>query len=607
MAVASSVFNIVSKFHFEVGSAIIGTNKLAKSVRGLESSLGNVQNQIKGLAIGGALNLTGAQVGFLGVLRKSVRAADEFKKIQQDIAQIMVANAQRIKGGPMDWSSLKNFSGRVLNNINEEALSYGINPDQFAGLFKQLLPVLAAKGIAGNNLNQAKDLTKNYLLSEDILNLGSFSGNTMMSMLEGFVAPNSVLWRRLRSETQTFKGMSPGQFTSLNPQQRLDKINKAFEEMVKDSPALADRMNLISTQLKLLTYRFSSFNSILKPIGDALHSRILNAFKSINRVIVDSVTPAIKEFSKILNLLPTNLKDSFVLFKQLASLSSDLESAHKSATRLFIAIHAISFIGFGNLIRFIKKVGTGTSFLGAKFAFIGVILKKINFINFIKVLKWIAKGAALYSVYAAIFFFVKRILTTARAIGKAMDIESGVKRMPEVVKSISNILEAFRNMISPFSSLVKRIGNSIAKFFSLTFWIGKLGNESQNASEKLLSFSKKWATFWTVIFSTIEYLFKEQFTLNIWKKSGKSLSYYMDKRLAENDKRLKESAEKSVVQANYNNYGKIEIKNQFDENMQPDRIAITMKDQLIRSLQAGTSTGSVFHTKVPGMKAVGSI
>lgn len=81
----------------------------------------------------------------------------------------------------------------------------------------------------------------------------------------------------------------------------------------------------------------------------------------------------------------------------------------------------------------------------------------------------------------------------------------------------------------------------------------------------------------------------------------------MDKRLAENDKRLKESAEKSVVQANYNNYGKIEIKNQFDENMQPDRIAITMKDQLIRSLQAGTSTGSVFHTKVPGMKAVGSI
>ena len=63
------------------------------------------------------------------------------------------------------------------------------------------------------------------------------------------------------------------------------------------------------------------------------------------------------------------------------------------------------------------------------------------------------------------------------------------------------------------------------------------------------------------------------------------------------DKYLKD-AEKPPAPV-YNNYGPVTIRNQFPENMEPDRLAVAIRDVFMKSEQARVDTDKRMQTFVP--------
>ena len=600
VAVANSVFNIVSKFHFEVGGAIIGTNKLTKSVDGLNKSLEQAQTSIKTFALGGALNLTGAEVGLLGFLRKSVRAADELHHRVLDITQILTANKKLI-GGDSSFGNVQNFGRDLLKNIGRDALNSNLNADDLADAVTKLLPVMWNKGIAGDGLDRVTRLAKGIEQSKDILSLGHYAVPSAMNMLEGVANPQGLLWRRLKNETQTFKDMTPGQFKSLKPGQRADKLITALEEVNKNSDVFAERMNSVSGQLNKLTGQFTGFYSVLVPIGDALGGTLIDSLKQINSFVDKTLRPILENFGDIIgSLMPKSLRGLYIQFKKLTKLSEDWEKANTIALVSYISWEAAMWIGM-------KRLTGGFGVLGKALASVGVFLAPVvkwfrailgPFAKLSVMIPFLLKSIASYTALSSVVFVLKRILTAAKAMGDLRDAERFEKSIKNASDKIGDLRKVLMLIISPFSDWIDKMASGISKFFSYSYYIEKFNLIPSSLTSKLVKVAEIFSLVIRMVIASFESLndilnspAKFVFSggkYNPWDDIKKN---YTDAFSKHNE--LKEHLKnKDVSQFNLiTNIGKVEMKNQFKENVDADRVAVTIKEQLIGSALAPQSSG----------------
>ena len=269
-------FNIVAELTFKTLGEV-ALDKSVEKMNVLADSVDRAQRSIKQLGISYALSFTGYAGGILGVLGKATEASEKFKHSQLDLMKIFDSNRTKIQG----MTDNRAFAGQMIKELTDDAFKFGLEEGALVDTFKSMSFMLVNKGLAGDNFQNARKLSRDVMKSAPVMELEpSMIGGQLVRMIEGTATQGDTAFRRLMTDApEAFKIMSDGQekiiknarqFNQLKIGERLKIVMDGFGKLTQNSEILAERAKTLTALFRRLRNLFSGFNSVLKPIGDIL-------------------------------------------------------------------------------------------------------------------------------------------------------------------------------------------------------------------------------------------------------------------------------------------------------------------------------------------------
>ena len=586
--VAPQVFKVLTEFQFETGAAIVNASGLQKSVDGVAQSADSALFSLKRLGFGLVADFGLGASSVLGIFQQALATSEKFKTNQLAVAGLISGNLNNLTGDVNSFADRLEVSKRILKDIAGDARTFGLDEKSLTNTVKLTAAFLIPKGLAGDNFSGARNLSRNFLKSAPTLGVDpSQAQGQLVRAIEGNASLGDTLFRRLNNETDAFQKRLGGAknaakaFNKIPLKERFDLITKGLQQFTQDIDVLEENSSTFGSLLRQLGDAFTGLNGILKPLGDTLSGPLKKAFKEIlnvihkdGRVIVQEIANFIKPFMSDLETFVTNLQ-------QLSKVGADLKSASFFATILDGAFAMIAFIGWMRVFRFgMKGLNKTFSFLSTIFRYGVKIFRKLGFVfRFL-----ITSVLRFLPLFAAVFLFFQ-LISRAIAIAKIKD----AKRMPALIARLFVAINKLKDVIllalDPFAQLFESVAQTISPLFQVT-----------NAFSIFISIIEFVAETIMHLFALIQGSFNAimQTFANIsvgrFSGMGESIassfmegfqSFIVESQLKSMQNKQKEFA----VVNNKIDVGKIEIKNSFKEQYEPDRIAFTIKDQLINAAQ----------------------
>ena len=338
-----------------------------------------------------------------------------------------------------------------------------------------------------------------------------------------------------------------------------------------------------------------------------------------------------------------NLLQLYTQFKLLSSVTTGAGIAAKLAgigfvfTEIFIVLKRFGVLGrvAGGVFAGMTRIGYGSMAAMIRYRKIWLIAGRI--------LSFIARSAIFYGKIWAGLFLVTRIFQKAKALGEEADIRRGLESIDLLSATGVKLFNLIRKLSAPFIYLTNRIAELITPLFSLSSWISgfskvleSLTSEKFKNTQDLFNYledgiSKLVNVFWKAAAAILAVNLKIHhsvqnlsgllglgMTENIFKGlsnvvggkgsnelRGKSLTEYMKffmDRFGEAESTEEGEAVNFVVN---NSIAKIELRNIFPENVEPDRIAIALVDQITKAASNPIGTIRNLPSKIPGLQTGG--
>jgi len=584
---APQIFRVLTEFKFEVGAAVVNTQRLQSAVEGVSSSANEALFSLKRLGIGLVADFGLGASSLLGILGQALKTSDNFTKSQLGITTLISANMENLSGNVSTLNDRLLISRSILKDISEDAAKFNIPEQQLFEFTKLVGGFLLPKGLAGANLGQARSFSRNLLKAAPTLGVNpQFAGAQALRAIEGRAGGENVLFRRLAAETQVFAEKFKTAtnvakaFNKLPLKERFQLLNEGLGQFTKDLALInlqAQTFDRLFTRLRDL---FVGLNGILKPLGDVLSGPIKKAFNDLIRILDKEGRETIINLSKALKPLLGDLKSLAVNLLQIRELSADL----RRAGILILVIALLSFFKVLVLVRgAMVVIGFLFKSLAIVLAFIGPALKFLAF----SVFPFLAAAAIKFSLALLPVLVIFQLISRAIAIARVRDLLLVPQFLAQLSVEVSRLATLFQIVFGPALELFNQLAEAISPIFSLAFIL-----------EKLVPVVRTLVDIFVTLFAIIQgFVFGiAQFVENI--KGGKILGAFegiqdqfqtgvndfFDQFLA----RTQTDAGETRVASNVTNINKIEINNQFKEQLEPDRIAFTLKNQLLKAAQNPT-------------------
>lgn len=628
---ATKLFNIVSHFKFEVGGAITNVGKLQGSVNKLSESADKLNTQFKGMLVSQALSFTGAGGGIMSMLHNSVAMSEKRYQTERKIAALLLANSKKLKTPLTDFNKALDAGSRTLSNIYKDAQKFAIPVRDIANTFTSLAPIMLPNKATGVDFDKTRKLSVNLQRAPDLLGLTPWQATQrIQSLVEGNVgSQGNMLFRRLASETDAFKPYkgSPNKwntFARKNMGSATKKVNEALEQFFKNKDLNTSWVESLTGQFIKLKNSFSEFNDVLKPMGDIFRNKFAGSLKEINNWLDKHLAPVVQNFAPILKYLTSDFKSLYIQLDKLSLLSKDFAGSKGKASGLFIIIESLQLIkSFGAaplrwLARFVAKFGYALPVTFS--AVITKITKTTNAVNgLVKVFGYLVGAVYRYFKWFIPIMAATRILTSAVSHAKVNDIgrlADNIGNLSGYTKTGAVTLIKFQSV---FSSMIDSIGQNIAFLFQKTWWIQKLGMAVEKTNlnvwfDKLaiaiihlkevivtsLGFITKIYAFkhGAIGFKDLFKAGKTSVDTHFQKAHQKEMDYLKKWKNFEAQDYLDAKKGDSII-----NVGKVEIKNNFKENYEPDRIALTIKEAFTKAVQSPTSSIVKGQTQNPSLES----
>ncbi len=391
MTVVLEGFKIATEFVFDAGLASAEVGGLQSKVKSLSDTADSAIGSLTGLGLRFAMEFSGLAGGMTGFISQAISASDQFTQTQLKFANIISSNMSSLTGHIDTFNDRMMTSQTIINDIVKDARKFGIPAKELAGYTAQMSAVLVSHGLAGENFKNARDLSRNLLKSAPTL--GVHPGNVMNQLqnaLLGRASMQGQLMPRLMQETEAFKTpagvqMTTKQFNALDMAKRMEILSKAMRKFSSDTDVLAANANTVSGMIRRITDLFSGLGSILKPIGDVILKPlipiinfIINYLKTNGKIIANNlaefIRPLIEEPRKFLiNLM------------QLKELASDVGSAAGITSFILLISHMgllLTWIGGtaigGQAIAMLSLLGTKMPILASIGSFFSKIIMGIS-------------------------------------------------------------------------------------------------------------------------------------------------------------------------------------------------------------------------------------
>lgn len=648
MAIQQS-FNILTAFKFEVGAALASSNQMGKALDGLSEKAKGLNEQLKFSAIQWGAQLTGAQFGILGFFRNLLETSEETYDIQRRMATLITNNPKAFAEGPLKFKDAMQVSEGIMKNIVKEADKFGLDTTKYFYKIEGINAALFGKGVTGVNFQNSRKLARNIMLGSEMLpGLENIDiQNSMLALVMGQARRGQKLWDTLRADTKTLGGITAPQFNRMTPAGRVENLNKAYEELIKNEDALLARMNKLSVQMTRLRDRFTGILNITTKMGEVLRQFVIENIKLTIKFVDDQLAPVFDKLGGVLKKLVEgkSLVDLYFQIKELGTISKSVSISGTLASLSFGLTELAAFLASfpkvrGALFKGLRFLGVGLAAGASKITVVFAIMSKV--------FGFLLRAVTYYAKFWAAAFTVSRIWEKAKIQADKLDTIAFGKKIGDLTTQTIGLSEALIKLTAPFKWFTEKTAELVSPFMSVGFWLEQLGKVlGFLGNVEILSATSAMDQFTLAINSLGNSLIKYSAgimalglkfskyvlgTLGMAAGSGiggpigaaigglagwglgsylgnKTKEKYGDLNLGElmdeiekEMRAAKETGEKSFVQNNLTNIAKVEIRNQFSENFDADRVAVTLMDQLEQASQNPLGSINSNPSKIAGLQ-----
>lgn len=608
------IFHVLTEFKFEIGHAMTSSQQLQGAVEDLSHAADQALFSFQKMGVGLVAQMGLGSGGVLGTLYEAIQASEKFNATQRKLANVFLSNQDKIKGGPVSFLEAMEASNTIMSEINKKAKEFALPASALTNTVTAIAPALFNAGVAGPNLENAITMSRGLLKSAPTLGVdASMVQGQLLDLVMGRGSAGDTLSQRLMNETTAFRdilgpnaghGKSGGHgsssplaaFNALPAAKRVEVLNKALLQFGSNTEILTANAQSLTQQIQVLKDQFVGMYSILKPIGDSLAAFLAPALERFNQMIKTHGAEIGKQLGSLLGKVLGSPETLFANLFQLKSLKRDLTSTS----------HVFSMAGLAGTI------GAGLKFLGvtSRFAapWVSILAGALTVFYDIwnrtpSVLSKIFMFTAGITALMALFYFVPvvgQIVAVATALTALFQLFSraeGIAKvqdaleLPRVLEDTSRLMNALSvtmgRLLKPFTDLFNAFAEQLAWMFRITSWADVMNN----AIFKVVMFFTFLESVFIGLMDSIQ-TFMNYFTsdqmlkdpMGLFKAMRDSFSTSADKVIDENLASLTDP-NKGAVANQITNIAEVNINNAFKEQMEPDRIAFTLVDQLKKVAQ----------------------
>jgi hypothetical protein len=590
-----TVYSVLSEFQFETAEALAKSEALHAQLEKVAGAADAVNQGLQSAAWS-LLGQVGLYGGIAGAIWGAIKAADKYEKSQRSIANIFLSN--KMYDGPRAFEDSMVASAAAMENMKNAARQFSLPVSDLVGTAKGIAAVLVNHGLDDSSLSTSTKMARGLLKSAPVLGIDpSLAQGQLTNMIMGRAMMNDTLAMRLMNETTAMRPFAPAggghrtsgggfaRFNMLKPEERVKVLTESLMQFGSNTKIVDENAKSLSQQMQRLGDNMIGMFSILRPIGKAILDPLKKAMLTLN-IWLESHGEAISK--KIGSVLKDALEDPVALYAQIQQLRHLRRDVHRAGDLVLYTgiIHAITgalhFLGIelkGGLLM------AGLRLLGSVLRFVGGYLFSFQALRYaLMALRYVMVDIlAPMAVFTSMFQGISRGVAEAQAdyvkwfADNATAIASTVIRWKDIFAKIfapiAMIADGFAYLTRIFMShtvaadFLLAALNYIAPAFDfigdvIVHCLAELGG-AVNAF--LGIFNQIALGNWRHMFDNMKQDAKEGYHA-IWDKYHKN---------AEIDN--------SATSKQVTNINTVNINNAFKEQMEPDRIAFSLKDQLLKA------------------------
>lgn len=611
-------FKVLTEFRFDVGSAVINSQKLQDSVNKLGDAADDTKLAFESLRAGIVGSFSLSQFGLLGTLHKAVQLSDSFNKSALSMSQMMAANMNYLSGDIGTFNKRLELSKDLIDSIGDAGGKLGLNRGATIAATQTIAATLIPSHMAGTNFQNAQTLAMGGLGVGKALGIsGAEIGKEIAGVLSASSdsgGPSGSLFSALVGSTKTFAQFKQDatDFSDLPLKERMDLMNKGLKELKTNLGTTGTELVTISDFMAEVKDALYGVEGILRPIGDAVLPFIIDSFKELTHQIN---TVGRDVFQRIGRVLKDALKDPKKLIEELSALSkigSDFNAAKaivgtvlalQGALKLLKSFGYVPTFSFGGFFKStFNKLGGAISEGIERVLFNMLKADMFSVAGGVAILKsvwsglsWILNGFA--EILGVVVFPILVLTSVFQGIRRAWDgakIDNALKLVelaPKIAEVGERIYNAVSNIMTPFTLIADGFYEMLKPLFDWLFG----ADIAIGIMEKLAGVFEFIGKVMVLAFATISGAINSLFQLisNVgqgkWAHLGEGMGGAFNDGVEDFIKAHMHGLENgqgvSQMVQNNNFHGGITIKNDFKENQEPDRIAFTIKEQILQAAQ----------------------
>lgn len=592
------IFNVVTEFRFDIAHAVANSQTLQSEVGKISSAADEAHIALQRVGVGLVAQMGLGSGGFLGAIYTAIKASDKFSQSQRQIANIFLSN--KMFDGAFAFEDAMGSASAAMMNMKKAAREFSLPVGDMVSTTKLIGASLISHGLDDSSLSKSTMLSRGFLKSAPTLGVDpGMAQGQLLDAVMGRASMGDTLMQRLFNETDAMKPYAPKgggihqagggavAFNTLEASKRVEVLTKALMQFGSNARIVEENARSMSGQLQRLQDNLTGMFSVLKPIGDALMKPIKDILFQINSFLEHDGEKVVKNFSKIIREMFKDPEKLFVNIQQVRRLRGDVS---KAGSALMVAgiIHgvtaAMEFLGIqlqgGLLMQGIRYLGAALAWLGGWFVQLG------GFALIGRVLMFILQGV-LAPLAAWTFFF--QIISRAMAKAQVSNAKWLVTNLEKITALFTRLSKAIGDIMDPIILSMEFLSDMVAWIFRLDVSGNVLLYFFQQFVEMIETIGQVVMFVLSVVNGMMSAVIGALFDLangdfmQIGKNLGKNFTEGFDQMLETRFKRRIDGGDDASTSNKVTNIDKIEINNQFKEQMEPDRIAFILKEQLVKT------------------------
>lgn len=594
---SAQVFNVLTEFRFDIAQAVASSGTLQNEVGKISTAADNAHYALQRIGVGLVAQMGLGTGGVLGSLYAALKASDKFAMSQRQIANIFLSN-DMFTGANAFEQAMSN-SEKAMMKMKDYAREFSLPTSDLVNTSKLIGASLISHGLDDSSLSKSTDLARFFLKSAPTLGVDpGLAQGQLLDAVMGRANMGDTLIQRLFNETSAMRPYAPKgggirqqgggafAFNALDASKRLDVLTNALKQFGSNAKILEGNAQSMGSQIMRLQENLTGMFSVLRPIGDALMKTVKNLLFTVNKYMENQGEKVSKNISKIISRMFEDPVELFARMQQLRHLKTDVSHAgHLLEYYSIVAglTAALRYLGVelqGGLVL------TGLRYLWSGLKYLGSLFFELGGLSLIfKILSFAAKEILWPLTLATTIF---QGISKGFALGMVENMKWVAQNMPRITDLMTRLTRVFEMFMFPITMVIDGIGSIV----SILVGHDMAWGYALSGLEKFMTAIEFLADVFIHIVSLVGGAVSSmvETVMNVLTGNLSGLGASMSQAADEGYHRIwdrwhgkGDKIDDSTVSSKITNIDKIEINNQFKEQMEPDRIAFALKEQLIKA------------------------